>query len=96
MDSVKKYGVVAIAVLIIVVVAAIFFRGCDQTITKKYGGSTSVELKQGERLEMVTWKEDQMWVQTRMREPGESPINHKFREHSKYGMLEGEVTIKEK
>lgn len=93
---VKQIVAAFVALVVVGVFALVMLKGVDQTITKKYGGSTSIELKQGERLEMLTWKDDQIWTQTRMREPGEQPITHKFREHSKYGMLEGEVVVKEK
>ena len=92
----KTFGIVAIALLVVIIISAVFLRGCDQTITKRYGGTTSVELNAGERLEMVTWKDDQMWIQVRPRTPDETPIAHEFREHSKYGMLQGKVVLKEK
>jgi hypothetical protein len=92
----KKYGLIAAVVGVIVVVALVFLRGCDQTVTKRWGGTTTITLDKGQRLEMITWKDDQVWVQTRPRTPDESPVQHEFREHSKYGMLEGKVVIKEK
>jgi hypothetical protein len=92
MDSkVKKYAAIAIAGIIVVIVASVLLRGCDQTITKRWGGATSIELKQDEKLEMVTWKDDQLWLQVRT-----DPKTVEFREHSRYGMLEGKVVVKEK
>jgi|WetSurSiteA1Bulk_404760.scaffolds.fasta_scaffold138131_1 hypothetical protein len=96
MDSVKNYGIIAAVVIAVSIVTAVFLRGCDQKITKKYGGTTSITLNEGDKLEMVTWKDDQLWTQTRPRTPTETPVKHEFREHSKYGVLEGKVIITER
>jgi hypothetical protein len=93
-----KKWVLGIVVVFILLTAAHFgLRSFDQTFTKRWGGSMTINLDTGERLEMITWKEgEHLWYQTRARTPEESPTVHKFREYSRYGVLQGEVVIKER
>lgn len=78
-------GVVALCVL--------FFTGCSQVATKTYGGTSTVKLDPGKKLEMITWKDDQLWVQTRDRRDNEKPERHEFKERSVFGVIQGKVII---
>lgn len=54
---------------------------------RRWGGTEQVQLQKNEVLLSVTWKENNMWVLTR---DTLTNVNH-FREHSSYGVIEGEV-----
>lgn len=38
--------------------------GC-QSVTKDFGGSTTIELEPNQKLEEITWKDDSLWYLTR-------------------------------
>lgn len=70
--------------------------GCtEQDRAKSFGGSTTVELPEGKKLVMVTWKESQIWFLTRDMREGDLVETYNFAEKSAWGILEGSVTIKE-
>jgi hypothetical protein len=72
------------------------FAGCANTCTKSFGGAMTVELPNCQKLEMATWKDDDLWYQTRQMNEGDKPITHTFKEKSAMGVAEGTVTIVEK
>ena len=62
----------------------------DNSRARSWGGTEEISLSDNEVLLNVTWKGDQMWVLTQDTVTG---TNH-FREHSAYGLMEGEVILK--
>lgn len=81
---------------LIAIIAIMAFAGCH-TVTKSFGGSMTVELEPGQKLEEITWKEDDsLWILTRPFREGEEPETHTFYEDSEWGVLEGTVTIIER
>jgi len=72
------------------------FSCTEQQRAKKYGGSATVELPTGKKLVNATWKMDNLWLLVEDRKEGETPKEYIFRENSSYGMLEGQIVIKEK
>jgi hypothetical protein len=73
------------------------FTGCtEQERARSFGGATSLDLPQGERLVVVTWKESNLWYLTRPMREGETPETYIFRESSSYGAMEGTITIRER
>jgi hypothetical protein len=81
---------------LVVLLIYLFFTGCEQQTTKNYGGKMSVTLKEGEQLEMITWKGDSLWVLTSPRSTETPPKTHYFREKSARGVFQGQITIQEK
>lgn len=69
--------------------------GCDQGMTKNYGGSMTIELDPNIKLEMITWKDDSLWYLTRPMTDDEEPETHTFKQSSAFGVFEGTVTIVE-
>lgn len=57
---------------------------------RSFGGTEIVTLKKNEILLNMTWKGDQMWIQTKDTITG---ISY-FREKSSFGWVEGEIIIK--
>ena len=62
---------------------------------KNFGGSATEVLPQGQKLIEATWKNDDLWVLTRPMREGEVAEEYKFKAHSSFGILEGEVIFKE-
>ena len=73
----------------------------DNTSSAQYGGTQTVNLKPGEKLENVTWKSmdghtPSLWILTRQRHAGEQPEVHEFQEKSNFGVVQGRVVIVER
>lgn len=74
-----------------------FTAGCsEQTIAHNYGGSMDINLPEGQKMELITWKEDSLWILTRPMRDEEEPENYIYKEYSPFGIIEGEVKIFEK
>ena len=81
---------------LLALVVGLCVAGCSQTVTKNFGGTTTIDLDPGRKLEMITWKDDNMWIQTRERREGEKPEQHVFKEQSALGAWQGTVIINER
>ena len=84
-----KRKVLAIVLGLILCLGAI---GC-QSITKDYGGSTTIELEPNQKLEEITWKDDSLWYLTRPMIKEDVAETHTFQQSSNFGVFEGIVTI---
>lgn len=82
------------AVLIATTIVATGLTGC-QSVTKDFGGSTTVELEPNQKLEEITWKDDSLWYLTRPMTDSDVPETHTFRQQTDFGVFEGTVTIVE-
>jgi len=69
------------------------FSCTDNQRARSFGGVETVELKAGERLVNVTWKQDDLWVLTK--QDTTRPSTYTFQEKSSYGVLEGTIVIEE-
>lgn len=70
--------------------------GCHNT-TKNFGGSMEIELPANQKLEEITWKDDDsLWYLTRPMREGEDAEVHTFQQDSEWGVFEGTVTIIER
>lgn len=83
--------------LFLVLVFVIAMVGCTENQrAKNFGGKSTVQLEQGQKLVNATWKEDNLWLLTREMRPGETAETYKFQEKSSYGVMEGTYIIVEK
>ena len=70
--------------------------GCtDQCRAKGWGGSAQTDLPCGQKLVVMTWKNDDLWFLTRPMRPGEKAETYTFVESSSFGVLEGTITVVE-
>ena len=71
--------------------------GCTgNSRAKRYGGTYTINLKPGQKLEAITWKDEStIWYLTRPMRANELPEEHRFHEDSKLGIVEGTVVIVE-
>jgi len=58
---------------------------------KKYGGTMTVNVPKGNKLEGATWKGDEVWYLYRPFREGEKPETHILAEDSRFGLLTGKV-----
>lgn len=80
--------------LSIAIIFTLSFCGCEQTMTKSFGGSMTITLEPNQKLEMITWKDDDsLWYLTRPMREDEEAETHIFEQSSEFGIFEGTVTI---
>lgn len=78
------------------IITALMFcaSGCtDNSLTKHFGGNTSIKLEKGEKLMNVVFQENDIWYLTRKMKSTDIPECYKFQEKSRFGVLEGTVNI---
>jgi hypothetical protein len=86
----KKILIVSVS-FIILTASSLIFVGCtENSRARHWGGTEKIEIKKNEVLLNATWKESNLWVLT---QDTITKVNH-FREHSSYGIMEGEILMK--
>ena len=73
------------------------FSSCtEQFRVREFGGKMDIEVPAGYKVTSATWKEAELFYFLEPMEEGYVPKDKKFVESSSYGILESEVTFKEK
>ena len=86
-----------LAALLSILILSLLLCGCtEQSITKEFGGSMELELPANQKLEEITWKDDNLWYLTRPMREDEEAETHVFQASSSWGVFEGTVTVIEK
>lgn len=99
MSKGQKIGYIVGKVLLIVFIITLVVAtsSCtENSRAKNFGGKAQLELPQGQKLVVVTWKDDALWYLTRPMRPNETAETYTFQEKSSWGVWEGTYTIKEK
>lgn len=69
------------------------FSNC-QSAVKSSGGSMTLRLEPNQKLEMITWKDDDsLWYLTKPMTDDDIAETHTFQQSSEWGVFEGTVTI---
>lgn len=80
--------------LLVVGLITTMLTGC-QGATGSFGGSTTIKLEPNQKLEVITWKDDNLWYCTRPMREDEEAETHTYQESSAFGAFEGTVTVVE-
>ena len=76
---------------ILIIAVALGLYSCTANVrARHWGGTEKIVLEDHEVLLNATWKENELWVLTK---DTISNVSH-FREHSSWGVVEGEVQFK--
>lgn len=78
----------------IIGIMSLLLSGC-QTAAKHMGGDMTLELEPNQKLEEITWKDDDLWYLTRPMREDEEPEIHTFQQSKDFGVFEGTVTVVE-
>ena len=78
-----------VGTLLCIILSLGLLTGCDQGVARSLGGDMTLELEPGQKLEMITWKEDSLWYLTRPMRDDEEPETHTFQQSSEFGVFEG-------
>lgn len=68
--------------------------GC-QTVAKNFGGSITIDLDPNQKLEEITWKDNDLWYLTKPMTLNDVAETHTFQQSKDFGVFEGTVTIVE-
>lgn len=86
--------VLAIAIILAIAIVGAILCGCtEHGMARKFGGSMTVNLPKGQKLLEATWKESSLWYLTEPMDSGYEPKTKIFRENSRFGVWEGEITF---
>lgn len=78
--------------ILFILLTIICFTSCEQTITREYGGTTTIKLQPGEKLLEATWKDDgNIWYLTEPMDSNYVPKTKIIKESSVFGQLESKV-----
>lgn len=93
----KKKGLLVALLVITLCIPVLNVTGCtSQSRAKSMGGSMTLKLDPGQKLEEITWKDDNnLWYLTRPMRDDESPETHTFQQSSEFGVFEGTITVVE-
>lgn len=89
----NKTKLLLIPTVILIIVVALQSGCTKNSRVKHWGGSAEYELEPGQKLEEVTWKDDNLWILTRPMTEDEVPVTWTFSEKSSLGLIEGTYYI---
>ena len=78
--------------VILIIILIISLCGC-QAAARNLGSDVTIELEPNQKLEMITWKNSDLWYLTRPMTANDVAETHVFQESSIFGIVEGTVTI---
>lgn len=83
--------------LLLSLLTILSFSSCTEQIrVREFGGKMEIEVPAGYKVTSATWKEAELFYFLEPMEDDYVPKEKKFVESSSYGILESEVTFKEK
>lgn len=88
--------VLYIAIILAIAIVGAILCGCtEHGKARKWGGQMTITLPKGQKLLEATWKESSLWYLTEPMDSGYVPKTKTFREDSRFGVFEGEITFVE-
>ena len=88
----KKRIISVLAVIIMLLFVLCVATSC-QSAAKSFGGTVTLNLEPGKKLEEITWKDDSLWYLTRDMREDETAETHTFQQSSEWGIFEGKVIV---
>lgn len=92
---IDTFTVVFLVIVSIFILLAILMLLRPQSMSKSMGGTTTITLDPGLKLEEITWKDNDLWYLTRPMRSDEHAETHTFQQSSNLGILQGTVIIVE-
>ncbi len=83
-------------IVVLIIAMTLLMVGCSEQVRAKNFGGTVTHIVEG-KVVLVTWKGGaDLWILTRPKIPGETPILYTFQEFSSLGVFQGKIYIQEK
>lgn len=89
----KAWHLILLGICLILIFCYVI--GCDQFITRNFGGEITINLPKNEKLVEATWKGNNLWYLTEPMDSCYVPKTKMFKENSIGGLLEGKVIFVE-
>lgn len=83
-------------ILTVVFALSLMFGCTDNQKVKHFGGTADRNLEAGQKLILVTWKNDDLWILTRPMTSEDKVETYRFVQESSFGILEGTYIIHER
>ena len=77
--------------ILFVLITIICLTSCSQSISRNFGGTTTIKLQPGEKLIEATWKEDDIWYLVEPMDSTYVPKVKTLKESSVMGIMKGQV-----
>lgn len=82
---------------LLIAIAVVSFTGCTEQIKARcFGGEVEIDVPAGYKVTSATWKEYDLFYFIEPMEEGYEPKEKMFIESAAYGVLESQITFKEK
>ena len=83
-------------IVAIIMICFCFLRSCsEQGITRSWGGEMDLYIEPNQKLQLVTWKDDNLWILTKDMTEDDIAENYSYYEKDPMGMFEGTIHIHE-
>lgn len=79
--------------VILLLFVLVSITGCEQAVSRNFGGNMTITLNPGERLIEATWKESNLWYLTEPMDSDYVPKTKVFKESALCGVFNGTVTF---
>lgn len=84
-----------LSIALVAVLLSTLFSCTENSRARQFGGTMIVDLPKGEKLLMVTWKEDNLFYLTEPMDSVYTPKTKTFKEKSSFSIMEATVIFKE-
>jgi len=92
----NKTKILILLVIFLLFVLGILLSGCTENQkVRTFGGKGDLYLQKHQKLVMVTWKAEDLWLLTKPMTDTDSAETYTFSEQSSFGLWEGTYTIYE-
>ena len=84
-----------LSIALVAVLLLTLFSCTENSRARKFGGTMIVDLPKGEKLLMVTWKEDNLFYLTEPMDSVYTPKTKTFKEKSSFSIMEATIIFRE-
>lgn len=82
---------------LLIIIAVASFTGCTEQIrARQFGGNIDINVPAGYKVTSATWKENDLFYFIEPMEEGYEPKEKMFIESAAFGIMESQITFKEK
>ena len=84
-----------LSIALVAVLLSTLFSCTENSRARQFGGTMIVDLPKGEKLLMVTWKEDNLFYLTEPMDSVYTPKTKTFKEKSSFSIMEATIIFRE-
>ena len=84
-----------LSIALVAVLLSTLFSCTENSRARQFGGTMTIDLPRGEKLLMVTWKEDNLFYLTEPMDSVYTPKTKTFKEKSSFSIMEATIIFRE-